>query len=335
MAVAGFQVRAHELPPGVRDGQLIHGDSFITRLANFVKLPHTVFAMPFTLVGVLLASAHHKVTPASVGWILLAFTSARFAAMGFNRIVDREFDALNPRTAMRELPRGALTLSQACVSVALASLLFIVASWQLNTLCLLLSPLALAWILGYSYSKRFTRLSHLWLGLGLSIAPVAGYLAIAGAWSDPWWLLCTLALAVLAWSGGFDILYSLQDAQFDRDNALYSIPSTVGVAGAIKLSRMLHVISVLCLSLLVLADPLGVRGISAASSFHSVATTVQAILFGGVVLVALMLVWEHRLVRSDSLEKLDAAFFTMNGFISIGFLLVVLSARIVAQPLLS
>lgn len=328
-------MRVQELPPGVRDGQLIKGDSLMVRLANFVKLPHTVFAMPFTLVGVLLASARHSVTLRSIGWILLAFTAARFAAMGFNRIVDRDFDALNPRTAMRELPRGALTLFQARFSVVVASLLFIVASWQLNTLCLLLSPFALAWILGYSYSKRFTRLSHLWLGLGLSIAPVAGYLAIAGKWSDPWWLLCALALAVLTWSGGFDILYALQDAQFDRDNKLYSIPSTLGVTGAIKLSRMLHAVSVVCLSLLVLADPLGVRAVVSTSSLHSVATAVQAILASGVVLVAAMLLWEHRLVRSDSLEKLDAAFFTMNGLISIGFLLVVLSARIVAQPLLS
>ena len=281
----------------------------LIRLANFVKLPHTVFAMPFTLVGVLLASARHRVTLPGIGWILLAFTAARFAAMGFNRIVDRNFDALNPRTAMRELPSGALTLFQARVSVVVASSLFIVSSWQLNTLCLMLSPIALAWILGYSYSKRFTRLSHIWLGLGLSIAPVAGYLAITGRWSEPWWLLCTLAMAVLTWSGGFDILYALQDAEFDRDNKLFSIPSTIGVSGAIKLSRILHVISVVCLSLLVLGDPLGVGDVASTSSLHSVATTVQVILGGGVLLVAAMLVWEHRLVRSDSLEKLDAAFF--------------------------
>ncbi len=306
-------------PPGARDGQLLQGKSLVVRLANFVKLPHTVFAMPFAMVGVLLASAVAPVTGRMIGWVLLAFTSARFAAMGFNRIVDRDVDALNPRTAMRELPSGTLTLGQARGSVVIASMLFVWAAWALNPLCAALSPIALLWVLGYSYTKRFTRWSHLWLGLGLGIAPVGGYLAVTGVWSAPVWLLLVLALAVMAWSGGFDILYALQDAEFDRRHGLHSIPSTIGVPAAIRLSRFLHVIAVLSLGAVVSTAPLG-----------TAVAAVQPLLWAGVAGVALMLVWEHRLVRATDLTRLDAAFFTMNGVISIGFFTVVLIARVLA-----
>lgn len=302
--------------PGAVDGQLMRGTSLPVRLANFVKLPHTVFAMPFALVGVIIASTVAPVTLAALGWVIVAFTAARFAAMGFNRIVDRDVDAMNPRTANRELPRGALTLTQATVSVMVASLVFVVASYMLNPLCAILSPVALAWVLTYSYTKRFTRWSHVWLGLGLSIAPVGGYLAITGAWSNPWWLLCALALAVVTWSSGFDILYALQDADFDRDNGLFSIPSVIGVPSAIVLSRALHVVAVVCLSAVVVSQPLG-----------TVAPVVQVILWTGVAGVAAMLLWEHRLVNANDLSKLDAAFFTMNGAISLGFLAIVAIAR--------
>lgn len=302
--------------PGARDGQLIHGTSLPIRLANFVKLPHTVFAMPFALVGVIIASSVAPVSMAALGWVVVAFTAARFAAMGFNRIVDRDVDAKNPRTANRELPSGALTVGQATASVMVASAVFVFASWKLNTLCAILSPVALVWVLGYSYTKRFTRWSHVWLGLGLSIAPVGGYLAITGAWSTPWWLLCALALTVVTWSSGFDILYALQDADFDRRNGLFSIPSAIGVPKAIALSRLLHVAAVVCLATVVLAEPLGV-----------VAPVVHAILWCGVAGVAAMLVFEHRLVNANDLSKLDAAFFTMNGAISLGFLAVVAIAR--------
>lgn len=306
-------------PNGARDGQLIDGGSLVVRLANFVKLPHTIFAMPFALVGVLFASTVAPITGRVVAWVILAFTSARFAAMGFNRIVDRDVDAVNPRTANRELPRGTLTLGQAKVSVVFASALFFVASYMLNPLCAWLSPIALFWVLGYSYTKRFTRWSHLWLGLGLSIAPVGGYLAVTGVWSDPWWLLCAFALVVVTWSGGFDILYALQDAEFDRVNGLHSIPSTIGVTRAIALSRVLHVVSVGCLALVVAANPL-----------HAANDSVSLLLAAGVVGVAAMLVWEHRMVKPNDLTKLDAAFFTMNGIISLGFFAVVLGARVLA-----
>lgn len=317
-------MRAVAPPHGARDGQRIAGESLPVRLANFVKLPHTVFAMPFALVGVIFASARHEISVGIIGYVVLAFTAARFAAMGFNRIVDRDVDAVNPRTAMRELPRGALTLGQAKAAVVAASLLFVFAASRLNALCFWLSPIALAWVLGYSYTKRFTRWSHLWLGLGLSIAPVGGYLAVTGAWSEPWWLLCALALAIVTWSGGFDMLYALQDADFDRANGLHSIPSSVGLPRAIRLARALHVTAVLCLAATVLSDPLGVLGTPGASR-------VQLALWLGVLVVAAMLLWEHRLVKANDLSRLNAAFFTMNGIIAMVFLCTAFTARLLAS----
>ncbi|MBL0940526.1 MAG: UbiA family prenyltransferase [Gemmatimonadaceae bacterium] len=306
-------------PKGARDGQLLRGQSLPVRLANFVKLPHTVFAMPFALVGVIFASVTAQVTLSIVGWVVLAFTSARFAAMAFNRLVDRDVDAVNPRTKMRELPAGTLTVGQARFSIVLTSALFVWASWMLNPLCFALSPIALLWVLGYSYTKRFTRWSHLWLGLGLSIAPVGGYLAVTGAWSDPWWLLCVLALAVVCWSGGFDMIYALQDAEFDRAHGLHSVPSTFGVKGAIGIARTLHVLAVVCFAAVMAAHPLG-----------PVSPVVQGMLWAAVAGIAGMLLWEHRLVKADDLSRVDAAFFTMNGIISLGFLSVVLTARLLS-----
>ena len=304
-------------PKGAVDGQLLRGQSLLVRLANFVKLPHTVFAMPFALVGVLFASVRTSVTPPMVGWVILAFTSARFAAMAFNRLVDRDIDAINPRTAMRELPAGTLTVGQARASILVTSVLFVLASWMLNPLCFALSPVALLWVLGYSYTKRFTRWSHLWLGLGLSIAPVGGYLAITGAWSDPWWLLCALALGVMCWTGGFDTIYALQDAAFDKKHGLHSIPSTFGVDRAIWIARGLHVVAFMSFVAVTASAPLG-REIPAWST-----RLLWVAVFGS----ALMLVWEHRLVKPHDLSKVDAAFFTMNGLISLGFLAAVGVAR--------
>ena len=308
-------------PPGAVDGQLLSGTSLVVRLANFVKLPHTVFAMPFALVGMLFASVRSPLTPPLVLWVVVAFTSARFAAMAFNRLVDRDVDALNPRTAQRELPAGTLTVGQARASIAVMSLLFVVAAWQLNPLCLALAPIALGWVLGYSFTKRFTRWSHLWLGLGLSIAPVGGYLAITGAWSEPWWLLCLLALGVGCWTGGFDVLYSLQDADFDRHHGLHSLPAALGVTGAIRISRLLHGVAVACFAGVMLAAPLGPQVPGAAT----------ALLWLAVVGAAVMLIWEHRLVKADDLSRIDAAFFTMNGIISLGFFATVLAARLLVN----
>jgi 4-hydroxybenzoate polyprenyltransferase len=286
----------------------------LTAYANFVKLPHTVFALPFALVGAVLASYRVRVTPVMVGWIVLAFTCARFAAMGFNRIADREIDARNPRTRGRELPAGVLRVAEAAVAVAIAGVVFIYAAWRLNPLCALLSPLALAWVLFYSYTKRFTRWSHLVLGLGLAIAPVGGYLAVTGRWSTPSWMLVALALAVTTWVGGFDVLYALQDVEFDRSHKLYSLPAALGEQRALFVARALHVGTVFFLAMV---------GAATFSGTH--AGSLYAL---GVVVAAGLLVYEHSLVTPDDLSRLDAAFFTMNGIISIAFFLCVLLERL-------
>jgi len=302
--------------PG-REGQTFAGPSAIARWASFVKLPHTVFALPFALTGVVLASREVMPTVGQVGWVVLAFTAARFAAMAFNRIVDRDVDARNPRTRMREIPSGALLVGQAKVSVVVAGALFILASWMLNPLCGMLSPLALAWVLFYSYGKRFTRWSHLVLGLGLGIAPVGGYLAVTGAWSDPVWMLPVLAFAVMTWSGGFDILYALQDVAFDRANGLYSLPGAIGAPKALTIARVLHLGTVVLLAMVG-------------------AATASGVLYAlGVAVVALLLAYEHSLVTADDLSRLDAAFFTMNGVISISFFIFVLLERVLHLPSLA
>jgi 4-hydroxybenzoate polyprenyltransferase len=292
------------------EGQTLRGQGLLLRHANLVRLPHTIFALPFALVGVVLASYVAPVTVASVIWVVLAFTSARFAAMGFNRIVDREIDARNPRTRAREIPSGAMTVFEASIAVAIASTVFFIAAWQLNSLCLVLAPVALAWVLFYSYTKRFTRWSHLVLGVGLSIAPVGGYLAITGQWSDPWWMLIALAIAVATWVGGFDILYALQDVSFDRENGLFSVPAAFGEANALGIARALHLTTVAALAM---------AGVGAGAG---------VVYFAGVVVAGLLLLYEHSLVKADDFTKLDAAFFTMNGVISIVFLGFVFTERL-------
>ncbi len=299
------------------EGQTIRGTSRVAQYANFVKLPHTIFALPFALVGATLASYNAPVRIAAVGWIVLAFTSARFAAMGFNRIVDRHVDARNPRTAMREIPAGILGVREARVAVVVASVLFIVSAWQLNPLCGRLAPLALAWVLFYSYTKRFTRWSHLVLGMGLSIAPVGGYLAISGSWPAPWWMPVLLALAVSTWVAGFDVLYALQDVGFDREAGLHSLPAMSGEGAAIQLSRVLHVVTVLALAVV------------------GAATQSGLLYFAGVAVTAILLLWEHRLVRPGDLSRLDAAFFTMNGIISLVFFGCVLAERLLVGTIWS
>ena len=191
-----------------REAQTFAGASLLVRYANFVKLPHTVFALPFALLGLLVASRDHSVTWRVVGLVVLAFTCARFVALAFNRIADRELDARNPRTRGRELPTGRLTLRQAWAAVLVAAAVFLWSAWALNPLCFALAPVALVFISAYSYAKRFTHWAHLWLGLADGVATPAGYLAVTGRWSDPWWLLPAGALAVTFWVGGFDICYA-------------------------------------------------------------------------------------------------------------------------------
>lgn len=295
-----------------REGQTFGGASPLVKWANFVKLPHTVFALPFAIVGVVLASYQSPVTWQIVAWVVLAFTAVRFAAMAFNRVVDRDVDAKNPRTRAREIPAGTIAVGEAKMAVALACAVFVFAAWRLNPLAFGLSPLALGWVLFYSYTKRFTAWSHLVLGLGLGVAPVGGYLAVTGSWPAPWWGLVALALAVMSWVAGFDVLYSLQDLEFDRKEGLRSIPARLGVAGAIMAARAMHAA---CVGLLALAG----AGLGATPGWWI-----------GVTVVGVLLAYEHRLVRAGDLSKLDAAFFTMNGVISLTFCGIVLVQRLIA-----
>lgn len=296
--------------PG-REGQTFAGDSLLVRYANFVKLPHTLFALPFALLGVLVASRAAPVTGRTLALVVAAFTCARFVALGFNRIADRELDARNPRTRGRELPAGRLTLAQAWAAVALAAVLFLGAARALNPLCFALAPLALLFISAYSYAKRFTHWSHLWLGLADGIATPAGYLAVTGAWSRPWWLLVAGALAVAFWVGGFDVFYALQDEDFDRAERLKSLVVRLGRARAIAVGKGLHGLA-----------------LAALVAFGAGAGLGPAY-YGGVALGAGLIAWEHRLVRPDDLSRLDAAFFGANGLVSVVVLLGAVVDRLV------
>ncbi len=282
-----------------REGQVIEGRSLFVRFVNLVKLPHTVFALPFALLGVVYASWSAPVSTRQLALVIVAFTSARFAALAFNRIVDRKLDALNPRTRARELPARRLSVTQAVVSVVVSSVVFIGAAGLLNPLCLVLAPFALLWILAYSFTKRVTSWSHLWLGASLAIAPAGGYVAVTGAWSDPWWTLLVIATAVITWVGAFDMFYALQDEHFDREHGLKSAVVLLGRARSILLAKSLHGMTILSLIAFGLWTAFGL------------------VYLIGVGVGAAVLVWEHQLVRPNDLSRLDAAFFTMNGVMSI------------------
>ncbi len=294
------------------EGQTFSGESLFVRYVNFVKLPHTLFALPFAMLGVLAASLTAPVTARTVGLVVVAFSAARWAAMGFNRIADRRYDARNPRTMQRELPRGAITLAQAWISVIVAGALFVLAAGSLNRLCLLLSPLALAWILAYSLTKRFTWWPHLWLGVSLAIAPVGGYLAVTGQWSEPAWPLLAIAAAVATWVAGFDIFYALPDEGFDRREGLRSAVVRLGERGAILLAKLLHGVTIPALALFGYGMGFGLW------------------YYAGLLAAAGILAYEHSLVRPGDLSRLDAAFFTMNGIMSVTVFAFALIDRLAA-----
>lgn len=268
----------------------------ISTYLSFVRVSHTVFALPFALTGALLAAWGRPFEWARLGWIVACMVTARSAAMGFNRLADARFDALNPRTAMRELPRGALTTRQATAFVAAASALFVLSAFQLSALCGWLSPIALAIVFWYSLAKRHTTYTQAFLGLAMAVAPVGGWLAAGGreGWT-PW----ILGLAIGMWVAGFDILYACQDVAFDRAHGLRSIPATFGVARALTFSRALHVATVAAMAGLALVAPLG------------------AVYLGGVALVAVLLTYEQSLVSAGDLSKVPQA-FDLNGYV--GFL---------------
>jgi 4-hydroxybenzoate polyprenyltransferase len=293
--------------PPAREAQTFAGESLLIRYVNLVKLPHTLFALPFALLGVLAASRTNHITGRVVALVVLAFSAARWAAMAFNRIADRHFDARNPRTLNRELPQGKLSVTQAWISVLAAGGLFVMAAAQLNSLCFWLSPLALGWILLYSLSKRFTWWPHFWLGVSLAIAPVGGYLAVTGGWSHPAWVLLAITIGVATWVAGFDIFYALPDAGFDRAEGLRSAVVRLGESRAIRLAKLLHGVTIPALALFGYGAGFG--------PWYYV----------GLVTAAAILVYEHQLVRPGDLSRLDAAFFTMNGVMSLtvfGFALV-------------
>ena len=262
---------------------------------EMVKIEHTIFALPFALLGAFFA-ARGMPRPAEIGWILLAMVGARSAAMAFNRLVDLPFDARNPRTADRALPKRQLTPVFVIAFIIGSSAIFVFAASQLNTLSLILSPLALGIIFLYSYAKRLTWWTHFFLGIALACAPIGAWIALRGSIS-PTPLI--LGLAVALWVAGFDVIYSCQDVEFDRKEILYSIPKRFGIAGALWISAFLHLMMVLILAFLFWSEGL---------SFIS---------FAGLALVGILLAYEHSLVRPTDLSRVNTAFFTINGWISI------------------
>jgi 4-hydroxybenzoate polyprenyltransferase len=275
--------------------------AFIERMRTylaFVRFSHTVFALPFALVGALLASRLVPMTWARVGWIIAAMVAARSAAMAFNRLVDAHFDALNPRTAQRELPRGAMSRREAWLFLGVSSAAFLWVCAQISMVCLLLAPVALAIVFWYSLAKRVTWATQFFLGVAMAVAPVGGWIASGGPLS---WQPVLLGVAIGAWVGGFDILYACQDLEFDRAHGLRSIPVRFGVAQSIRISRALHVVTVACLVALGAVAGLGV--------------VYQA----GVGLVALLLVFEQSLVSASDLSQVKRA-FDLNGWVGLLYL---------------
>jgi 4-hydroxybenzoate polyprenyltransferase len=269
-----------------------------------IKFEHSVFALPFALTGALLAWRDEGFAAAGlwqkIGWIVVAMVAARSVAMAFNRVLDAEIDARNPRTKSRHLPAGLLSRRFAWGFIVIWGLAFVIAARELNPLCQKLAPVALGVVMFYSFTKRFTAFSHLVLGFALGIAPAAAWIAMRGA-LDP--RILWLTAAVTLWTAGFDIIYACQDYAFDLETGLYSVPRRFGIAGALWISRVLHLGMLACLLALVRAFALG------------------GVALAGVAVVAGLLAWEHRLVKADDLSRVDAAFFTMNGYVSVIFFL--------------
>jgi len=270
----------------------------IVAYGRMIRFSHSIFALPFALTAAALAARQSGITAHQVVWIIVAMVAARSAAMGVNRLVDHAIDARNPRTAGRELPRGVLSRREVLAFVALSSAVFVFAAGMLNPLCLALSPVALAIVFGYSYTKRLTAASHLVLGLALAVAPIGAWLAVRGRFElAP----VVLALAVLLWVAGFDTIYACQDVDFDRGEGLHSLPARLGVARALGLARVMHVLAVLLL--------LSLYWLASLHPFY----------LAGVAGVAALLAWEHSLVRADDLSRVMQA-FNLNGWVSLGYL---------------
>lgn len=274
--------------------------------SSLVKLSHTVFALPFALASVVLASAYAPITFKKIALIVLCIAAARTAAMAFNRLIDRDIDAQNPRTQDRELPRGLLSVNAVRGLVLASCAVFVVGAGLLGPLPLYLSPVALGLALGYSYTKRFTALCHVLLGVAVAFAPGGAWIAMGAPVTlttpAPW----LLVFGVAAWVGGFDVLYALQDQGFDRNAGLHSIPVRLGTVGSLVVSALLHVVTAGCL--------LGVGLVLGRGAPY----------FVGVALVTALLVYEHAIVKPGDLSRINKAFFDLNGYVSVGFLVFVL-----------
>ncbi|MCC6446113.1 MAG: UbiA family prenyltransferase [Armatimonadetes bacterium] len=277
----------------------------VSLLLEMIKFAHTIFALPFTLMSVAIAMTG-GFDGRALFWIVAAMVGARTSAMTFNRIIDRGYDALNPRTASRALPKGAIKTGEAWLFLGAATALFVLAAAMLNRLALALSPVALLVIWGYSYTKRFTVLSHLFLGLALAIAPTGAWIAARGRFD---WPPVLLSLCVLLWTAGFDIIYACQDVDFDRKTGLYSLPAAIGVGPALHVSLLLHLLTIAGLVALKWVAGLG-----------------PAYLIGAAA-ASVLLLYEHTLVKPGDLSRVNAAFFTINGFVSIGLFVFTLIAR--------
>ncbi len=276
----------------------------IRTLLEMIKFEHSVFALPFALTGALLAARYGEglAWPSwrQIAWIVVAMVGARSAAMTVNRIVDVHYDRANPRTSNRALATGALSMNFAWVFAFASAAVLVIAAWQLNRLALELSPVALAILFLYSYTKRFTMWSHVVLGFCLGMSPAAAWIAVAGALD---WRMLILCAAVTLWVGGFDVLYACQDLEFDRHAGLYSVPKRFGIARALLIARLMHVVMVALLALL-------------AASFR-----LPWPAWAGIAVISALLAYEHSLVHADDLRRLNAAFFAVNGYISLLFLL--------------
>lgn len=278
-------------------------------ILEMIKFEHTIFALPFALIATLLAARPHLFPDLrTIFWILVAMVSARSSAMAFNRIVDADYDKNNPRTAARHIPAGLLSQTQVWTFLAVTLGLFELASWQLNAVCFALSPVALLFILGYSYTKRFTSLCHIVLGCAIGIAPVGAWLAVTGKWSP---VPLMFGAIVMLWIGGFDIIYALQDYEIDSRSSLFSLPKKLGKANSLLVSRILHA---LMISLLIAAG---------------LVAGLHLIYFIGVTVVAGLIIYEQMLVKPDDLSRVNLAFFTLNGWVSISLLLFVFLDRLV------
>ena len=272
----------------------------IFTFGRMIKFSHSIFALPFALSGAALAGMHHPITSNTLVWIVLAMVGARSAAMGFNRLVDRQMDAANLRTSNREIPSGKISPVAVTLFVIISSCVLIFAAYQLNFLCFALSPVALAIVFFYSFTKRFTWGTQFFLGLALAVSPVGAWIAVSGSFNLEIFLL---GGAVLAWVAGFDVLYACQDVDFDREFGVYSIPARFGIQRALVIAKLFHVLSFVLMLCVGFAFSLG------------------SLYFGGIILIGGLFIYEHRLIRADDLSRMGVAFQNMNAFVSVAYLL--------------